>query len=237
MAEIEIIPTAELDKLESDYSELRDLAKHLANFTEPCGIHGDIAAIQAGLSIDGLAKKGKVFADKSKKDETDLGLAISLYENLPELTPAQAADMNFWLSLTILHFSDYVWARWSSSEGITVERVDGRSKRYRQALYRLWNAVHLTRDPTDEDDPYKLTRALFTHNTSEDLIVATTEARQAFRLRLVTERFITHCSNENTDFIRRTAVLLSKAAANHDIECMDGDELDSLFRSISPKSP
>ena len=236
MEDIVIIPTAELEKLESDYSELRELAKHLAKFAEPSGISGDIAAIRAGLSIDGLARKGKVFADNSKKDETDLGLAISLYENL-ELTPAQAADMNFWLSLTILHFSDYVWARWSSSEGITVERVDGRSKNYRQALYRLWSAVHRTRDPTDEDDPYKLTTALFTHSSSEELIVNTTEARLAFRLRLVTERFITHCSNENTGFIRRTAVLLSQAAANHDIECMDGDELDSLFRSISPKSP
>ena len=247
MVEIMKIPKRSYEsigKIELSGGGINDLATGLAEVAETSGIS---AATDKLVSIKELStanlkkslakgKNGK-FKDEGAKDRVDLALAKALHQHLG-ITRTQAADPVLWASLAILvpELRRYMIARWGKSQGdITVERVTGGgSRRYRQGLYRLWNAVEHTIDQDNKSDPYELTTKLFTHSASEDLIVATTESRMAFRLRTVTSRFVEHIEGQNGPFIRFAAKRLSQAANSHDIETMSADEVDDLLSLVAP---
>ena len=201
------------------------LAATLAAHTEPSGIEADIGEITSSWSEEDLDR------DQSR---TDLAIAIALHKHLP-ISRMQAHDLRLWASLTLLipGLRNYIEARWMKPGWAAENRVTGRGSRRRQALFRLWNAVEQTVD-SDDEDPYRLTRALFAHRYSEQLIVDTVESRWAFRLRRILEGFVNHCESQGQEFIKKSAVKLTQAANSHDIERMGADEIADLLVQIAP---
>lgn len=250
MTEIMTISTHEYNSIgaiELSDGGIKDLATKLARVAVPSGISAEIEKLTSIKELNesnlqnALERKGpksKKFKDRAAKDRTDLAVAKALHQHLG-ITKAQAAEPALWASLAILvpELRRYTLARWGDWQGsITVDRVaPGKGgRRYRQVLFRLWNAAEQTIDQDNKSDPYELTTKLFTHSASEDLIVATTEQRIAFRLRTVTSRFVEHIEDQNGKFLRLAVLRLSQAANSHDIELMSADELDELLALIAP---
>lgn len=110
----------------------------------------------------------------------DLVNSIALYENYKNLiTPRLATDPRFWTALCHLTFSKYVTDRWQINAPVKSKKADPKDskkdkvqKRYfvtngRSTLYyynaiaRLWWSGYLTYDASNKNDPYHLTKILF----------------------------------------------------------------------------
>lgn len=140
------------------------------------------------VHTDSLALKYK---GKDESATNDLENAVALYEAFPDLNETQASDIRLWTYLTHVTFRDYVRTRWPIAGTCEQALEDPKKKeaaiRYilehwhaaggnnrslrRNAIARLWWAVHLTRSPWEKDsffndlkegtDPYRFTRTLF----------------------------------------------------------------------------
>lgn len=119
----------------------------------------------------------------------DFENAIALYEAFPGLNETQASDPRLWVYLTHVSLRDYVLARWPVAGSCEQAMEDSKAKTAatnyvlshwftsgndrmlrRNAVARLWWAVHLTRTPWERDseffkdlksdNPYRFTKVL-----------------------------------------------------------------------------
>ncbi len=105
----------------------------------------------------------------------DLANAIAVYRWLPDLSPVQASDVRLWVWLCHHVFQEYVRARWpeGSPESLRSHwffKGRGLGALRRNALSRLWWAVHLTQNPVGQlpewgsvyqpSDPFEYTALL-----------------------------------------------------------------------------
>jgi hypothetical protein len=115
------------------------------------------------------------FRGEGESASNDLENAIAIYEAFPNLNEAQAADQKLWTYLTHVTLRDYVQARWplaGSPEQIESDKdakaaavrsilwhwfASGNDRMLRRnAIARLWWAVHLTRAPWNNDPASKI---------------------------------------------------------------------------------
>ncbi len=134
------------------------------------------------------------FRGKDQSASNDIENAIAIYEAFPALTEAQASDQRLWTYLAHVTLRDYVMARWplagtpgqfmkdQRAKGVALRSIfwhwfaSGNDRTLRRnAISRLWWAVHLTRAPWEKDhsfedlatgDPYRFTRILL---SSQDI--------------------------------------------------------------------
>lgn len=106
--------------------------------------------------------------DPNPKGAPEITNLRNVYEKLPSLTPAEAADRRFWVGLCICHAWDYVKKRWEIAPG----KVKNPSKicshflyvhslrrsHTRNALARLWWIARLTYDTNNEEDKFHLAK-------------------------------------------------------------------------------
>ena len=128
------------------------------------------------------------FRGKGESASNDFENAIAVYEAFPDLTEAQASDQRLWAYLSHVTLRDYVQARWplaGSPEQLASDNAakfaaarsilwhwfaSGNDRMLRRnAIARLWWAVHLTISPWEanadfqdlkSDDPYRFTKVL-----------------------------------------------------------------------------
>lgn len=109
-----------------------------------------------------------ILTPKMGEEKLDFNAAVNVYEAYRSLTLLQASDGRFWCYLCHVKHYDYVKSRWSIKKGaknpvgIIKNRYFVRSRRdlSRNAISRLWWAVHLTYD-RNADDQYWRTKVLF----------------------------------------------------------------------------
>lgn len=123
--------------------------------------------------------------------EKDLNNSIKLYESMKGMTGVQASDSRLWTHMTHVELRDYVQKRWPLKVTLDeINKMESLKKRTtsfilehwfvngtdralrRNAVARLWWAVHLTTSPWEQfperfadlhtsDDPYKYTRTIY----------------------------------------------------------------------------
>lgn len=128
------------------------------------------------------------FRGKGESASNDIENAIAVYEAFPDLTEAQASDQRLWSYLTHVTLRSYVQTRWplagspeqlasdATAKAVAIRSIlwhwfaSGSDRMLRRnAIARLWWAVHLTRAPWERDaffedlktsDPYRFTKVL-----------------------------------------------------------------------------
>ena len=177
-------------------SALKDKLKTgegLADYFEAKASYPAEAEWESTIKVE-LEKLKLRFRGKGESASNDTENAIAVYEAFPNLTEAQASDQRLWAYLTHVTLRGYVQARWplaGSPEQLSSD-ASAKSKAIRSILWhwfasgsdrmlrrnavaRLWWAVHLTRalwerDPFFEnlksDDPYRFTKVLL---SSQDI--------------------------------------------------------------------
>ena len=99
------------------------------------------------LRVDGTSQRTRAGGD--------LENAVALYRWLPDLSPVQASDVRLWVWLCHHPFRDYVRARWPEGSPDALRshwffKGRGLGALRRNALSRLWWAVHLTQNPVGQ---------------------------------------------------------------------------------------
>lgn len=183
MSNQKIFKSAVLERLRTS---LRS-GESLKNYFEPSFDVGEGDVLTSTVTVEGKPPEMKV--PENDASSADLENAIELYEYYKNLDEGQASDPRFWTYLTHVDFRAYTLARWGLGgeySKLTDEEktsainqvfdhwfVSGGNDRdlRRNALARLWWAVHLTVSPWEKDpeyfgdlkrdDPYFYTRELF----------------------------------------------------------------------------
>lgn len=145
------------------------------------------AVFESTIKVD-PAKLGLRYRGSGESASNDIENAIALYEAFPDLSETQASDPRLWVYLTHVALRDYVMARWPLPGSCEQAMQDKNAKisainfvlahwftsgndrlLRRNAVARLWWAVHLTKSPWERspefsdlrsDDPYRFTRVL-----------------------------------------------------------------------------
>lgn len=171
-------------------AELRDRLRFedsLCEYFKTATEYSADAAFESTIKVD-PAKLALRFRGAGESASNDLDNAIALYEAFPDLSETQASDPRLWVYLTHVTLRDYVLARWplpgscdqamqdkdakvSATNYILTHWFTSGNDRLlrRNAIARLWWAVHLTKSPWERlpefadlrsDDPYRFTRVL-----------------------------------------------------------------------------
>lgn len=164
MAELYIYQQRFIDQLYHEVSENTGLDRYLQNGAfSRLKVHKLIGA----TIDDNLCEKMIALFNK----ENELNAAIALYEGLKGVNRQIASDRRFWVYLAHNELLDYVRQRWPlngnmNSSYILDHWFFKRSSMMRHALANLWWSVEMTFDRSHKEDPYWLTKVLFS-NTVE----------------------------------------------------------------------
>lgn len=142
-----------------------DIAKNLAAYKDgTLDIRPDKVAVMANVRHpEGLLAKMLPLASPEK----DFDAAVAFYEAYPSLPPLIASMERFWCYLAHIELFPYVAARYdfvkAKNEVNYVKDHWFCDRIMRHALANLWWGVRLSRDESAPDDPYHLTRILFSN--------------------------------------------------------------------------
>lgn len=172
-------------------AELRDRARSaesVCDYFKKDVLYPPDSDIESTIKVDPEKLKLR-YKGQGESASNDLENAIAIYEAYPDLNETQASDLRLWVYLTHVTLRDYVLARWplagsceqiikdASGKAAAVNYIishwfaSGNDRMLRRnAIARLWWAVHLTRVPWSRDpeffgdlkseDPYRFTRTL-----------------------------------------------------------------------------
>ena len=100
--------------------------------------------------------------------EEDAANAEKIYEAMKGLTLSQASDERIWAAYALGPFKDYIIKRWNPQSSSSMMdhcffMQSPHRSLYRQGISRLWWIARVTRDSAPGEDPYRLTKFVFTH--------------------------------------------------------------------------
>jgi hypothetical protein len=192
----------------------------------------------------------------------DLENAISVYEAFPSLSEVQASDPRLWTYLTHVDLREYVMIRWPLGENKTEILSDETSKMKavasieshwfttvsndrtlrRNAISRLWWAVHLTRAPWlkdidffkdmkyDKDDEYRFTKVLLSKQDVYQQVLERGLGRDT-RLLIVILEFIEEHSDISREQIRGFIKELNLAMSTRNFSLLTYPDMrEELFK-------
>lgn len=114
------------------------------------------------------AKDVELEASGENLQEEDAANAEKIYEAMKGLTLSQASDERIWAAYALGPFKDYIIKRWNPQSSSSMMdhcffMQSPHRSLYRQGISRLWWIARVTRDSAPGEDPYRLTKFVFTH--------------------------------------------------------------------------
>lgn len=124
----------------------------------------DASSLLDVFPLDAISAKDK----REAKYEEDLKTAIALYERFPNLTPLQAANSDFWMTLTFRDLFPYMQIRWRDVMESDFDNIQylvshwlPGNRLMAHGLAGLWWSVKQSVDEEHVSDKYWLTKELF----------------------------------------------------------------------------
>jgi hypothetical protein len=166
--------------------------------------------------------------------------SIHLHKAMKGIRPSEAADKRLWVSLTHDRFREYTYTRWVEDRTITEGTIrnrfhfegNGMETRMRNAISRLWWAAEMTHDSSNPDDPYHLTRVLW---SNQDLFAGLTERSLGIYpavMRSILEVVAQHPSM-NEAARRRWLAAINAAGGVKSLPSLELDEAKQLVTSLA----